>query len=206
VIRSQPFLFLMKVAIVKYNAGNIQSVRFALSRLGVEEPILTDDPDLIRAADKVIFPGQGEASSAMKSLHAAGLVDVLKNLKQPFLGVCLGMQLMCAYSEENDTEGIGIISERVIRFKPDQGVKVPHMGWNSIYDLRSPLFAGVADEEFIYFVHSYYVPKCNETIAECDYQLPFSAAIQKDNFFAVQAHPEKSADTGMKILENFLKL
>lgn len=196
----------MKVAIVKYNAGNIQSVKFALSRLGVDEPILTEDPDIIQSADKVIFPGQGEANSAMKSLKKAGLVEVLKNLKQPFLGVCLGMQLMCSKSEENDTECIGIIPEKVLRFPKDQEEKVPHMGWNNIYDLKSPIFGGVEDDEYIYFVHSYYVPKCEYTIAECDYVLPFSAAIQKDNFFAVQAHPEKSAETGMKILENFLKL
>ncbi|WP_258105632.1 imidazole glycerol phosphate synthase subunit HisH [Marinoscillum sp. MHG1-6] len=196
----------MKVAIVKYNAGNIQSVKFALSRLGVEQPILTDDPEEIRSADKVIFPGQGEASTAMKSLNEAGLVAVLKNLNQPFLGVCLGMQLMCEYTEENNTKCIGIIPETVKKFNPSSDMKVPHMGWNNIYDLKSPIFSGVADEEYIYFVHSYYVPKCDHTIAECDYLLPFSAAIQKDNYFAVQAHPEKSADTGMKILENFLKL
>ncbi|MEO9477853.1 MAG: imidazole glycerol phosphate synthase subunit HisH [Cyclobacteriaceae bacterium] len=196
----------MRVAIVKYNAGNIQSVKFALNRLGVEEPTLTDDPEIIRSADKVIFPGQGEASSAMRSLHEAGLVDVLKNLTQPFLGVCLGMQLMCAHSEENNTECIGIIPEKVLRFPKEPGIKVPHMGWNNIYDLKSPIFGGIEEDEYIYFVHSYYVPRCAETIAKCDYVMPFSAAIQKDNFFAVQAHPEKSADTGMKILENFLKL
>jgi imidazole glycerol-phosphate synthase subunit HisH len=196
----------MKVAIVKYNAGNIQSVKFALSRLGVEEPILTDNPDEIRSADKIIFPGQGEASTAMKSLREAGLIDVLKNLHQPFLGVCLGMQLMCAHSEENDTECIGIIPEKVVRFQNLPGMKVPHMGWNNITDLKSPIFQGIEDDSYIYFVHSYYVPKCAQTIATCDYTLPFSAAIQKDNYFAVQAHPEKSADTGMKILENFLKL
>ncbi|MFY0601487.1 MAG: imidazole glycerol phosphate synthase subunit HisH [Cyclobacteriaceae bacterium] len=196
----------MKVAIVKYNAGNIQSVKFALSRLGVDEPILTDDPEIIQSADKVIFPGQGEASSAMKSLRQTGLVEVLKNLNQPFLGVCLGMQLMCSSSEENNTECIGIIPEKVVRFPNHEGIKVPHMGWNNIYDLKSPIFGGVEEDEYIYFVHSYYVPKCDRTIAECDYVLPFSAAIQKDNYFAVQAHPEKSAGTGMKMLENFLKL
>lgn len=196
----------MKVAIVKYNAGNIQSVKFALSRLGVEQPILTDDPEEIRSADKVIFPGQGEASTAMRSLRAAGLIDVLKNLDQPFLGVCLGMQLMCAHTEENDTDCIGIIPERVVKFKNVPGIKVPHMGWNNISGLKSPIFQGIENDSYIYFVHSYYVPKCDETIATCDYTLPFSAAIQKDNYYAVQAHPEKSADTGMKILDNFLKL
>ncbi len=196
----------MKVAIVKYNAGNIQSVKFALSRLGVEQPILTDDPDEIRSADKVIFPGQGEASTAMKSLREAGLVEVLKNLNQPFLGVCLGMQLMCAWSEENNTECIGIIPEKVVRFRNNPGIKVPHMGWNNISDLKSPLFNGIANNSYIYFVHSYYVPQCEQTIATCDYVLPFSAAIQKNNYYAVQAHPEKSADSGMLILENFLKL
>lgn len=196
----------MKVAIVKYNAGNIQSVKFALSRLGVEQPILTDDPNEIRSADKVIFPGQGEASTAMKSLREAGLVEVLKNLNQPFLGVCLGMQLMCAWSEENNTECIGIIPEKVVRFRNTPGIKVPHMGWNNISDLKSPLFNGIANNSYIYFVHSYYVPQCEQTIATCDYVLPFSAAIQKNNYYAVQAHPEKSADSGMLILENFLKL
>ncbi|MFT6868182.1 MAG: glutamine amidotransferase [Cyclobacteriaceae bacterium] len=196
----------MKVAIVKYNAGNIQSVKFALSRLGVDQPILTDDPEEIRSADKVIFPGQGEASTAMKSLHQAGLVAVLKNLNQPFLGVCLGMQLMCTWSEENNTECIGIIPEKVLRFKNTPGIKVPHMGWNNITGLKSPLFSGIEESSYIYFVHSYYVPKCAQTIASCDYVLPFSAAIQKDNYYAIQAHPEKSADTGMQILENFLKL
>ncbi|RED97468.1 imidazole glycerol phosphate synthase subunit HisH [Marinoscillum furvescens] len=194
----------MKVAIVKYNAGNIQSLTFALNRLGVE-PTLTDDAEELAASDKVIFPGQGEASSAMRSLQEKGLDGVIKSLKQPFLGVCLGMQLMCAHTEENDTEGLGIIPEQVKRFNNDH-VKVPHMGWNDISEIKSPLFEGVSNGDYLYFVHSYYVPVGAYTIATCEYPDPFSAAIQKDNFYAIQPHPEKSADAGMQVLANFLKL
>lgn len=194
----------MRVAIVKYNAGNVQSLTFALNRLGVM-PVLSDDPEFLQSADKVIFPGQGEASSAMSSLREKGLDKVLKELKQPFLGVCLGMQLMCESSEENDTECLGIISEKVVRFDSGQ-VKVPHMGWNDIHDLRSPLMAGIKEADYLYFVHSYYVPVCEQTIATAEYPMPFSAALNKDNYYAIQPHPEKSAEAGMQLLDNFLKL
>lgn len=193
----------MQVAIVKYNAGNVQSLTFALNRLGVT-PVLTNDPQTLATADKVIFPGQGEASSAMRSLRESGLVEVLRQLKQPFLGICLGMQLMCESSEENNTEGLGIIPGRVLRFA-DPSVKVPHMGWNDITDLQTPLMSHIAEGSYLYFVHSYYVPVSDYTIATCHYPHPFSAALQKDNFYAVQPHPEKSAEAGMQLLENFLK-
>jgi len=194
----------MKVAIVKYNAGNIQSLTFALNRLGVN-PVLTDDPELLASADKVIFPGQGEASSAMRSLKEKGLDQVLVNLHQPFLGICLGMQLMCESTEEGNTQCLGIIPEKVLRFPSDQ-VKVPHMGWNDITDLKSHIFDDIKAGSYLYFVHSYYVPHCEYTIASCAYPEPFSAAIQKDNFYAIQPHPEKSAEAGMKLLDNFLRL
>ncbi len=194
----------MKVAIVKYNAGNIQSLTFALNRLGIT-PILTNDPQELASADKVIFPGQGEASSAMKSLKANGLDGILKNLTQPFLGVCLGMQLMCERTAENDTTGLGIIPLEVKRFD-DPSVKVPHMGWNDIRDLRSPLMKGIDEGSYLYFVHSFYVPLSDYTIATSEYPTPFSAAIKKDNYYAIQPHPEKSAEAGMQLLDNFLKL
>ncbi|XOV94184.1 MAG: imidazole glycerol phosphate synthase subunit HisH [Bacteroidota bacterium] len=194
----------MKLAIVKYNAGNVQSLTFALNRLGVD-PILTNDPEELFSADKVIFPGQGEASSAMRSLRSNGLDKVLADLKQPFLGVCLGMQLMCSRTEENDTECLGIIPMEVKRFIPNN-IKVPHMGWNDITRLNSPILKGVKEGSYIYFVHSYYVPVCEYTTAECTYDVTFSAMLQKDNFHAIQAHPEKSAEPGMTILENFIKL
>lgn len=194
----------MKIAIVKYNAGNVQSLTFALNRLGVQ-PVLTDDRNQLKTADKVIFPGQGEASSAMRSLQERGLVDVLKDLEQPFLGICLGMQLMCRSSEENNTRGLGIIPQQVRRFnKP--GLKVPHMGWNDISGLRSPLLERISENSYLYFVHSYYVPLCEYTIATCQYPDPFSAALKKGNYYAVQPHPEKSGDAGIQLLENFLKL
>ncbi|MEQ8472287.1 MAG: imidazole glycerol phosphate synthase subunit HisH [Marinoscillum sp.] len=194
----------MQLAIVKYNAGNVQSLTFALNRLGIE-PVLSDDPGLLTTADKVIFPGQGEASSAMRSLREKGLDEVLRNLKQPFLGVCLGMQLMCESSEENDTQCLGIIPQNVKRFN-NSAVKVPHMGWNDIHSLKSPIMADIREGDYLYFVHSYYVPLCEETIATADYPEAFSAALNKDNYYAIQPHPEKSADAGMKLLENFLKL
>ncbi len=194
----------MKLAIVKYNAGNVQSLTFALNRLGVE-PVLTDNAEELFSADKVIFPGQGEASSAMRSLKANGLDRVLTDLKQPFLGVCLGMQLMCERTEENNTRCLGIIPLEVKRFIPN-GIKVPHMGWNDITRLDSRLLDEVEEGSYIYFVHSYYVPLCDFTTAQCTYDVTFTALLQKDNFYAIQAHPEKSADPGMKILENFIKL
>lgn len=194
----------MKIAIVKYNAGNVQSLTFALNRLGIT-PVVSDDPEVLGSADKVIFPGQGEASSAMRNLREKGLDQVLKELHQPFLGVCLGMQLMCVASEENNTRGLGIIPLEVKRFT-GTGLKVPHMGWNDITGLSSPLMDGIAENSFLYFVHSYYVPICEYTIAQCAYPDAFSAALKRANYYAIQPHPEKSGEAGMKLLDNFLKL
>ncbi|MDH5609981.1 MAG: imidazole glycerol phosphate synthase subunit HisH [Cyclobacteriaceae bacterium] len=193
----------MKVAVVKYNAGNTQSLGFALNRLGVAYT-LTDDPHELASADKVIFPGQGEASSAMAYLRHKGLDKVLIGLKQPFLGVCLGMQLMCTYSEENNTDCLGILPGKVRRF--DDTLKVPHMGWNTITQLRGPLFEGINEGAYMYFVHSYYVEVTSYTTAVANYGVEVSTALQKDNFYAIQPHPEKSADAGMKFLENFINL
>lgn len=197
----------MDVAIIKYNAGNIYSVIHALKRLGIN-PTLTDDAELLYKADRVLFPGQGEASTAMDYLQRHGLDKVIKNLKQPVLGICIGQQLMCSHSEEGDTECLGIFPLKVKRFQPQQHAdKVPQMGWNSIYDLHSPLFHGIKDGEYIYNVHSYYVPyDRNFTIATCNYILPYSAAIQHENFYATQFHPEKSGSIGERILRNFLEL
>ncbi|HRI20430.1 MAG TPA: imidazole glycerol phosphate synthase subunit HisH [Panacibacter sp.] len=194
-----------QLVIVKYNAGNIQSVLYALERIGVEATV-TDDHAQIKAADKVIFPGVGEASSAVRYLKERGLDEVLKNLTQPVLGVCLGMQLMCKYSEENDTECLGIFDEEVRRFTPplgDGGIKVPQIGWNNIYDLKTDLFKGVADNSYCYFVHGYYAALGEHTIATTDYVQPYSSALHKGNFYGVQFHPEKSAAVGEKILRNF---
>lgn len=195
-----------KIVIVKYNAGNIRSVDFALQRLGVNAEI-TDNYDAILNADKVIFPGVGEAKNAMAYLKERELDKVLKSIKQPFLGICLGQQLMCAHSEEGDTECLGIFDEQVKKFIPEQtGLKVPHMGWNSIFDLKSDLYKGIAENSYVYFVHSYYVEAGKDTIATCNYIHPFAASLQKDNYYSCQFHPEKSADIGSKILENFLLL
>ncbi len=197
----------MVLKIVKYNAGNIQSVLFALERIGVEAEV-TDDIEKLQSADKVIFPGVGEASTAMEYLKARNLDKVIPDLKQPVLGVCLGMQLMCTYSEENDTKCLGIFEEKVKRFAspPLKGCyKVPQMGWNKIYDVRSELMAGV-NEEYCYFVHGYYVPLNENTIAVTDYIQPYSSALNKDNFFGIQFHAEKSADAGERILKNFIEL
>ncbi|MEO1449289.1 MAG: imidazole glycerol phosphate synthase subunit HisH [Bacteroidota bacterium] len=194
----------MNISIVKYNAGNIRSVTFALERLGIT-PVLTDDPEQLRKADKVIFPGVGEASSTMRALSATGLDTIIPTLEQPVLGICLGMQLMCTHSDEGNTRGLGIFAERVERFPPGD-LKVPHMGWNRLQDLRGPLFAGLDADSFVYFVHSYYVPQTDATIAAAQYGKPFSAAMQRDNFYATQFHPEKSGPVGAKILENFIKL
>jgi len=194
----------MKVVIIKYNAGNIRSVLFALERIGVEA-IVTDNHDEIRAADKVIFPGVGEASSAMAYLKSKGLDTLIKSLKQPVLGICLGMQLMCSHSEENDTECLGIFDQKV-RLFPSSGLKVPQIGWNNISQLKTNLMADVPENAYMYFVHSYYVENCAEAIAKTDYVIEYSSAIQKDNFYAVQFHPEKSGDAGQKILENFIKI
>ncbi|KGO88703.1 imidazole glycerol phosphate synthase [Flavobacterium rivuli WB 3.3-2 = DSM 21788] len=191
------------IAILKYNAGNTKSVQNAIQRLGYE-CIVTDDTAQLQAADKVIFPGVGEAGSAMEYLKAKGLDVVIKNVKQPVLGICLGLQLMCTASEEGATEGLGIFDVLVKKFPP-RGI-VPHMGWNNFNTINSPLFKGISIEDNIYFVHSYYAELCNDTIAQCDYLLPFSAALQKDNFYAVQFHTEKSGAVGEQILKNFLAL
>lgn len=193
----------MKVVIIKYNAGNIRSVLFALERIGVTA-IVTDDHEEIRNADKVIFPGVGEASSAMSYLRSNGLDTLIKSLKQPVLGICLGMQLMCAHSEENDTECLGIFDQKV-RLFPASGQKVPQIGWNNISGLKTPLLEGITENAYMYFVHSYYVEECDNAIAKTDYIINYSSAIQKDNFYAVQFHPEKSGDAGQKILENFIR-
>ena len=194
----------MRVAIVKYNAGNTASVANALHRLGVE-PVVTDRADELRAADKVIFPGVGEASTAMRYLRANQLDSVIKSLTQPVLGICLGMQLMCGSSEENETECLGILPYRVLRFESET-LKIPHTGWNRIYQLRSPLFEGVADGSRVYFVHGFYVETGEDTTAESDYGPRFSAGVERDNFYAIQFHPEKSGTAGARILANFLKL
>ena len=202
----------MKVAIVKYNAGNIYSVVHALKRLGVE-PILTDDASELRSADKVLFPGQGEASQAMGYLRAHGLDNVIRSLTQPVLGICIGQQLLCRHSEEGDTDCLGIFPVDVLRFRPQRHEdKVPHMGWNELkmdkgqWIMDNGLFRGLQNRDYVYFVHSYYVPLCAETIATTDYILPFSAALHKDNFYSTQFHPEKSGAVGEQILRNFLKL
>ncbi len=194
----------MKIAVIKYNAGNIRSVDHALGRLGVTAEI-TDDPGVIEAADKVIFPGVGEAGTTMKYLQERGLDQLIAGLKQPVLGICLGQQLMCRWSEEGDTPCIGIFDEPVVRF-PDGQLKVPHMGWNSLERTTGDLFADSLNGSYVYFVHSYYVPVCRETAAVSNYMVPFSAALQKDNFYATQFHPEKSGDPGESILSRFLKL
>lgn len=194
----------MRVAIVKYNAGNVESVKNALNRLGVE-PILTDDAKTLQTADKVIFPGVGESSSAMSYLRERNLDETLKSLSQPVLGICLGMQLLCEFSEENETKCLGILPYRVRRFD-DSNLKIPQIGWNNIFDLKSDLLKGIVENSFVYFVHSFYVESGTETIATCDYGLNFSAAIQHENFYAVQFHAEKSGAVGAKILENFLKI
>ena len=193
----------MKVAVIKYNAGNIRSVGFALDRLGIKAEI-TDDFDYIRKADKVIFPGVGEASTTMKHIKANGLDSLLKSLKQPVLGICLGQQLMCSHSEEGDTDCIGIFDVPVLKFPPT--LKVPHMGWNCLHDTHGDLFAAIPPNSYVYFVHSYYVPLCENTAASCEYITRFSAALQKDNFFATQFHPEKSGDIGHLILKGFIEL
>ncbi len=192
------------VAVIKYNAGNIRSVAFALERLGIAFNF-TDDIEQIQTADKVIFPGVGEASSTMNYLKQTNLDHVIKNLKQPVLGICLGMQLMCAYSEENNTPCLGIFDETVKLFIPQAKEKVPHMGWNSIA-VKNSWLDSVLDKQFVYFVHSYYVPVNPHTSATTDYIQPFSSAMKKDNFYAVQFHPEKSAKVGEKVLQSFLNV
>ena len=193
----------MKIAIINYGAGNIQSILFAIERLGYTA-VLTNNPDEIQQADKVIFPGVGEASYAMQKLKESGLDSLIPNLNQPVLGICLGMQLMCHHSEEGNTVGLGIFDANVIRFS--NNVKVPQMGWNQIYNLKSPLFKEINDNEYMYLVHSYYVPNCKEAIATTNYDLEYASALQKNNFYGTQFHPEKSGDVGEQILANFLKL
>lgn len=191
------------IAIVKYNAGNIRSVQNALDRIGVAS-ILTDNPAELNAAEKVIFPGVGEAGTAMKYLKDRGLDQVIKELKQPFLGICLGMQLMCSHSEEGDTECLGIFKEQVKRF-PKTGI-VPHMGWNDFIKIKGPLFEGVNRLGDMYFVHSFYAEIGEDTVGETEYLIPFTSALQKGNFYGVQFHPEKSAGVGEKLLKNFIDI
>lgn len=196
----------MNVAILKYNAGNIFSVINSLRRLGVD-PVLTDDSATLKAADRVLFPGQGEASTAMTYLKERGLDKVIKSLRQPVLGICIGQQLLCRHSEEGDVDCIGIFDADVRKFKPTRHEdKVPVMGWNSLYDLNDGLFKRLDEGEHVYFIHSYYVPLCENTIAKADYIHPYSAALRKDNFFTTQFHPEKSGDVGETIIRNFLEM
>lgn len=192
----------MKIAIIKYNAGNIRSVSFALERLGIDF-ILTENKEEIQSADKVIFPGVGEASSTMRYLKERKLDAVIKDLKQPTLGICLGMQLMCHHSDENNTDCLGIFNDTVQLFKSDT-LKVPHMGWNALEKVKGWLDPAL-QEKYVYFVHSYYVPLSPFTVAETNYGINFSAALRKDNFYAVQFHPEKSAEAGELVLKSFLK-
>lgn len=194
----------MNIAIIKYNAGNIRSVLYALERIGYSA-IVTDDANEIRKADKVIFPGVGEASTAMNYLRQRELDKIICSLTQPVLGICLGMQLMCKYSEENDTNCLGIFDEDVKKFQSSE-LKIPQIGWNSIYDLKTGLFKNVAENSYCYFVHGYYAAKGDHTIGTTDYVQPYSCALQKDNFYGVQFHPEKSATTGERIIKNFLDL
>jgi len=203
----------MQVAIVKYNAGNIYSVVNALKRMGID-PLLTDDPELLSKADRVLFPGQGEAKGAMEYLKARKLDELIRNLKQPVFGICVGQQLLCKHSEEGDVDCIGIFDAPVVRFRPKRHEdKVPCMGWNKLElrvkseELRvNPIMEGLGDDPYVYFVHSYYVPVCEETIAIADYILPYSASMHKDNFYTCQFHPEKSGTVGERILRNFLDL
>lgn len=195
-----------ETVIIKYNAGNIQSVLFAMERIG-QQAIVTDDEQRIRNATRVIFPGVGEASTAMHYLRERGLDTILKELTQPVLGICLGMQLMCSYSEENDTNCLGIFQEEVRRFQPGEtGLKVPQIGWNNVTDMRSPLFEGISDNAYFYFVHSYFAAKGDDTIGVAHYVQPYSAALHRNNFYGVQFHPEKSALAGEQLLNNFMRL
>lgn len=196
----------MNIAVVKYNAGNIRSVDYALKRLGVEA-VITADKEILTAADKVIFPGVGEANTTMSHLRETGLDQLIRNLRQPVLGICIGMQLMCRHSEEGHTDCMGIFDVDVKRFIPQKHEeKVPHIGWNAILNTKTELFKDLTPEAFVYFVHSYYAPVNAYTIAEADYIHPFSAALHKDNFYATQFHPEKSGSVGEQILRNFLEL
>ena len=193
----------MKLVIIDYGAGNIKSIQFAFKRLGIDA-VLSNDIDEIKAADKIIFPGVGEASSAMKMLQESGLDKIIPTLKQPVLGICLGMQLMCTFSEEGNTKGLGIFNVGIKRFSST--VKVPQMGWNTISNLTSDLFTGIKEKEFMYLVHSFYAENCIEAIATTDYEVSYASALQKDNFYGVQFHPEKSGVEGARILKNFLSI
>jgi len=193
----------MNVVIIKYNAGNIRSVIYALERIGIQATI-SDDPDVITSADKVIFPGVGEATSAMKYLRERGLDNVICSLKQPVLGICLGLQLMCAHSEEGDVDCLGIFPQQVKLFPPKE--KVPQIGWNDIFDLKSPVLSGIKEHSYVYFVHSYYAESGENTIATANYIMDYSAALHKNNFYAMQYHPEKSGDVGEQMLRNFINL
>lgn len=195
----------MKIAVINYNAGNIYSVMHALRRIGIE-PLLTNKTDEIMSADKVIFPGVGEATKTMKFLEESGLGNIIKELKQPVLGICLGMQLMCQHSEEGNVKCLGIFDTTVKKFQARNKEKIPHMGWNQITDLKTSLFQKTKNNDFVYFVHSYYVPVCENTIATTNYIDNFSAALNKNNFYACQFHPEKSGDIGSTILEQFINL
>ncbi|WP_028786863.1 imidazole glycerol phosphate synthase subunit HisH [Terrimonas ferruginea] len=195
----------MNIVIIKYNAGNTQSVLFALERIGAQATV-TDDESLIRSADRVIFPGVGEAATAMQYLREKGLDKVIPTLTQPVLGICLGMQLLCAHSEERDTPCLNIIPVTVQKFSTANELKVPQIGWNTIHHLRSPLFNDVPDNSYIYNVHGYYAPESAYAIALCDYGIRYAAALNKDNFYGIQFHAEKSAATGEQILKNFLSL
>lgn len=196
----------MEVAVIKYNAGNILSVGHALRRLGVE-PVVTDSPELIHRADKVIFPGVGEASTTMAYLREHRLDELILSLRQPVLGICIGLQLMCSHSEEGNVDCLGIFDTEVKRFVPATAQdKIPHMGWNTIHGLSTPLFDAEMEDSYVYYVHSYYAELCAETIARTDYVQPYSAALHKDNFYAVQFHPEKSSDNGARVLRHFLDL
>lgn len=193
----------MNLVIIDYGAGNTKSVQFALDRLGVHA-VLSADPQMIQAADKVIFPGVGHAAAAMDTLKQSGVDKLIPSLKQPVLGICLGMQLMCERSDEGNTQGLGIFKGRVQAF--DSGLKVPQIGWNAIRELKGPLFKDVAEASYIYMVHSYYAPLSPDTIAVCDYGTPYSAALAHNNFYGTQFHPEKSSGVGAQILKNFIDL
>ncbi|MDR2384683.1 MAG: imidazole glycerol phosphate synthase subunit HisH [Tannerella sp.] len=197
----------MKVAIIKYNAGNIRSVDYGLRRRGVT-PLITDDVEIIRSCDKVVLPGQGEAGVTMAYLKEKGLDVLIKTLRQPVLGICIGMQILCSRSEESGgTQCLGIFEAEVKKFVAQKHEdKIPHTGWNSLSDMKGEIFTDISDNQYAYFVHSYYIPVNNNTVATCNYILPFSAAMQKNNFYATQFHPEKSGSAGEIILENFIKL
>lgn len=192
------------VVIIKYNAGNVQSVMYALDRLGASYE-LSDDPETIQRADRIIFPGVGEASTAMQSLRATNLAALIPTLRQPFLGTCVGMQLLCSSSEEGPTEGLGVFDVPVLRFPATPGFKIPQTGWNNLHDIQTPLCDGLPNEPYVYYNHGYYVPLCADTVAQTTYMLPYTAILQKNNFYACQFHSEISGQVGQQIFENFLR-